>query len=86
MISTLIQEVSTYINQWKNSTYLSNYDFTCKEALLENALNTFQTDYNRWFEGNIDMNKVCLTPQLQAVLCYRIAHNVYIDGGGFFSR
>ncbi|MDO5760927.1 MAG: hypothetical protein Q4Q06_07860, partial [Bacteroidota bacterium] len=71
MNSTLTQQIQSTINLWKNATYLRGYSFACEEKLLSQAIETFQTDYNRWFEGNIDIDKLNITPQLQAVLCYR---------------
>ena len=75
-------QVIQLINQWKSNCYLSNYSFDCPAHLIDDALAKFQSDYNRWYEGVIDIKRLSLTPQLQTVLCYRIANNVYKNGGG----
>ena len=74
-------QVIQLINQWKSNCYLSNYSFDCPAHLIDDALSKFQSDYNRWYEGVIDIKRLSLTPQLQTVLCYRIANNVYKNGG-----
>ena len=73
-------QVIQLINQWKSNCYLSNYSFDCPAHLIDDALSKFQSDYNRWYEGVIDIKRLSLTPQLQTVLCYRIANNVYKNG------
>ena len=75
-------QVIQLINQWKSNCYLSNYSFDCPAHLIDDALAKFQSDYNRWYEGVIDIKRLSLTPQLQTVLCYRIANNIYKNGGG----
>jgi hypothetical protein len=74
-------QVIQLINQWKSNCYLSNYSFDCPAHLIDDALAKFQSDYNRWYEGVIDIKRLSLTPQLQTVLCYRIANNIYKNGG-----
>ena len=73
----LVNTLQENINEWKNHSYLAKYKFDCDDRILQDALDIFQSDYNRWYVGNIDFNKINITPQLQAVLCYRIAHNIY---------
>lgn len=75
-------QVIQLINQWKSNSYLSNYSFDCPVDIIDDALVKFQSDYNRWYEGIIDIEKLSLAPQLQAILCYRIANNIYIFFGG----
>lgn len=45
----------------------------------------FQSDYNRWYSGEINEEKLNMTPQFQAVLLYCIANNVCKIGADSFS-
>ena len=49
------------------------------------ALRMFQSDYNRWYSGEINEEKLNMTPQFQAVLLYCIANNVCKIGADSFS-
>lgn len=48
--------------------------------IIETAYHDFIPDYKRWFptDPTIDEHHLLLTPQLGAMLCYRIAHAVSI--------
>lgn len=65
------------LNKWKNLTLLRDYEICFERPIYDCALQLFQTDYNRWYDGLIDLDKVNLTPQLQVVLCYRISNEFY---------
>ena len=45
----------------------------------------FQSDYNRWYSGEINEEKLNMTPQFQAVLLYCIANNICKIGADSFS-
>ena len=49
------------------------------------ALRMFQSVYNRWYSGEINEEKLNMTPQFQAVLLYCIANNVCKIGADSFS-
>lgn len=51
--------------------------------LYERAFDSFAFDYKRWYpeDATIIFKRVILTPQLLAVLMYRLAHECYILQG-----
>lgn len=69
------------INQWKDKTYLYKFKLTFYPHIYEEALQIFKQDYARWFPNDliIDINKLDLTPQLHAILTYRIARLLYLN-------
>lgn len=72
---------NTIVSLYKE-TWLHSSDFDCSDSILLKSLDEFQSDYNRWYSGSIELEKLCITPQLLAVLMYRISHNINIFGGG----
>ena len=62
---------------WKDCTPLRDISLLFDEQVYAKAVKRFAFDYVRWYEGGVDKVKLQMTPQLQVVLCYRIAHEMH---------
>jgi hypothetical protein len=75
-------ELKELISSFTKGSWLSTLDFSCPQELLEKVVVEFQEDYNRWYPGILDIEKLCVTPQLISVLAYRMSHRINALRGG----
>lgn len=71
-----VTELRNFISHLKKHTWLSDQNFDCPDCILKKSILQFQDDYNRWYPGIISTSKLLITPQLIAMILYRIAHNI----------
>lgn len=64
------------LKRWIGSCWLSAYELKYDERIYTEALCEFISDYARWYpdDEKIDLLRLEMTPQLHAVLTYRLAH------------
>jgi len=63
-----------------SKTYLSEEVFEYDESIFNAGLSEFYYDYRRWYlDDTIDPHKLILTPQLHAILTYRLARHWYVE-------
>lgn len=74
-----VSDFRELLRLWISNSWLSNLDFTCDDSLIERAFLIFRKDYQRWYAGDIDIQKLIETPQLIAVLLYRISREIYLN-------
>ena len=70
------------VRQWADGTWLKDMRFACSDGVYAQAIENFAADYARWYpaDDEIDLAKLEHTPQLIAVLMYRIARLLYLEG------
>lgn len=70
------QEIHRLLQEWLEHSYLAEYRLEYDAVIYRQALQQFGGDYARWFPADaaIDRHHLQLTPQLHAVLTYRLAH------------
>ena len=61
-------------------SWLNHHCFDCSSDIIEESICNFFLDYARWYPNDscIDFQKLKYTPQLMAVLFYRISRNLYL--------
>lgn len=59
-------------------SYIPGKYFHVNKALLQESTAVFRSDYDRWYprSGSVDIDRLFTTPQLIAMLCYRISHSI----------
>ena len=74
------QDCFDLINLWKEKSYLSKFELVYDPCIYAEALDIFSHDYLRWYpnDNGIDVDKLILTPQLHAILTYRIARLFFL--------
>ena len=82
-----VEDFKGLLHEWKEHSWLCNHDFTCDDGIIYQSIACFETDYNRWYpnESVIDISRLRNTPQLIAMLLYRVSRVLYIrelSGGG----
>ena len=82
-----VDEFKGLLYEWKEHSWLCNHDFTCDDALIYQSIACFWTDYKRWYPNDsfIETSRLRNTPQLIAMLLYRISRALYLSelpGGG----
>lgn len=85
------EQLYLLIQNWLNKLWISDLHISYNHQIFKKAINIFYFDYLRWFpnDKSIIIDKLLLTPQLIAILCYRISRLYYIDeidGGGGVKR
>jgi hypothetical protein len=74
-------DIYNLIVKWKDCTFLQDEKLEYDSEIYCQSLIEFRHDYLRWFaEDEIDMSKLIMTPQLHAILTYRIANKYYLKG------
>lgn len=78
-----IREIKDYLLSIKNMTWLYRHDFKCDDNVYENALADFRHDYLRYYPDDscIRLCRIEESPQLIAIICYRLARHEFIRGG-----
>lgn len=78
MGQTNLQIIRSVLGRLIQKSYLPENYFQIQESVLQCAVEDFQGDYYRWFPHIevFDEDQLLITPQLIAMLCYRIAHNI----------
>lgn len=73
------EQLRGLVSVWKDRSWLSRFSFGCSDSVLNFAIDAFRSDYNRWFpdDSTIDIRKLIRTPQLIAMLLYRISHTLH---------
>lgn len=66
--------------QWKEASFLSRFELEYEPRVYAEAVDIFSHDYQRWYpnDTDIDIDKLILTPQLHAILTYRIARLFFL--------
>lgn len=66
---------------WLSKTYLSEEVFEYDESIFNAGLSEFYYDYRRWYpdDDTVDPHKLTLTPQLHAILTYRLTRRWYVE-------
>lgn len=83
-----VEEFKGLLNEWTSHSWLHNQDFRCDDAIIEQSIIDFELDYKRWYpnDSSISVYNFQKTPQLIAMLLYRISRALYISdlesGGG----
>ena len=84
-------EFRKLLDIWTSNSWLCSHDFKCDDQIIEESIRVFQSDYSRWYPNDrtINVYNIQYTPQLIAMLLYRISRNVYLSNlksnvyGGF---
>lgn len=60
-------------------SYVPREYFKGSDEIIESAAEDFMPDYLRWFPdaGSFDFDRLMMTPQLVAMLCYRAARKIF---------
>lgn len=66
-----------YIIRLKECSFLRDFKIEYDSEVFEKAINTFEYDFKRWYNESFSLERLSITPQLQTVLLYRIAHYIY---------
>lgn len=82
-----VEEFKELLNGWKNHSWLCNHDFYCEDSIIRESIVSFESDYKRWYPNDscISLPNLQKTPQLIAMLLYRMSRALYINelsGGG----
>lgn len=77
-----VDEFKELLNVWKIHSWLCNHDFSCDDSVIEESIFLFESDYRRWYPNDLHICVYHLsnTPQLIAMLLYRISRLLYIKG------
>ena len=72
----VVDFVNRCLDRYGGGLFSVSYD----ESLYSRVFGEFIYDYSRWYpnDPDIDERKVLLTPQLQVVLMYRLAHECFL--------
>lgn len=70
-------QIGHIISSLVGKSYLPEEYFRIDNEVYQEALDLFVEDYLRWYDGPIDINRLYTTPQLVAMLCYRIARIIH---------
>lgn len=75
-----LSEIKEFLSFIISKSFIPQHYFSIKETFLHECVKDFQADYERWFpsDNGINVDKLLFTPQLTSVLCYRIAHRLFI--------
>lgn len=70
------REIYLLLTGWLEHSYLAEYSLEYDAGIYQQGIQQFEGDYARWFpdDGAINRHRLQLTPQLHAVLAYRLAH------------
>ena len=79
-----VEEFKGLLNEWTSHSWLYNQDFRCDDAIIEQSIIDFELDYKRWYpkDSCISVCNFKKTPQLIAMLLYRISRALYISDLG----
>lgn len=79
-----VSDFKSLLNTWVSNSWLINHDFSCEDNHIEQGINVFWKDYLRWFPNDyqIRLDKLNETPQLIAMLLYRIAREIHLNNNG----
>lgn len=66
-----------YIIRLKECSFLRDFKIEYDSEVFEKATSVFKEDFKRWYNEPISLERLSITPQLQTVLLYRIAHYTY---------
>lgn len=74
-----VERLRGLISAWKDRSWLSGFSFGCDDSVLSIAIGAFMPDYRRWYpdDPSVDVQKLIRTPQLIAILLYRISHTLH---------
>lgn len=72
-----INDIKEFIRSISKCFYLQENLFHVNDDIVYHAVELFKCDYLRWYDEPIDVNRLYTTPQLIAMLCYRIARNIH---------
>lgn len=83
-----VENFKELLTEWKEHSWVCNLDFVCDDSVIEESIVLFESDYRRWYPNHsyICVDNLRKTPQLIAMLLYRISRLLYIrglDGGGY---
>lgn len=75
-------EIYRLLTDWMVHSYLADYPLEYDGEIYGQAVQQFREDYARWFphDNEISRKHLQLTPQLHAVLTYRLAHLFWKSG------
>lgn len=76
-----VEEFKELLNGWKNHSWLCNHNFQCEDSIIHESIVSFESDYKRWYPNDscISIYNLQNTPQLIAMLLYRISRSLYIN-------
>ena len=76
-----VEEFKELLNGWKTHSWLCNHDFQCEDSVIHESIVRFDSDYKRWYPNDsfISVSNLQKTPQLIAMLLYRISRCLYIN-------
>lgn len=76
-----VLEFRKLLDIWTSNSWLCSHDFKCDDQIIEESIRVFQSDYSRWYPNDrtINVYNIQYTPQLIAMLLYRISRNVYLS-------
>ena len=76
-----VEEFKGLLNEWTSHSWLHNQDFRCDDTIIEQSIIDFEPDYKRWYPNDscISVYNFQKTPQLIAMLLYRISRALYIS-------
>lgn len=77
-----VEEFKNLLVECKDHSWLYNHDFSCDDSVIEESILLFESDYKRWYPNDscVYVYNLRNTPQLIAMLLYRISRLLYIRG------
>ena len=76
-----VEEFKGLLNEWTSHSWLHNHEFQCDDAIIAQSIIDFESDYRRWYPNDscISILNFQKTPQLIAMLLYRISRALYLN-------
>lgn len=73
-----LTEIRDFVESLTEKSYLPKDFFQIDDLILQTSIEDFKGDYTRWYpeDHRINITRLWITPQLIALLCYRIAHRI----------
>lgn len=82
------EQLYDLFQSWLKILWCSNFKIEYNKEIFDKVIRVFQYDYLRFYPNDktIDLEKLQLTPQLIAVLCYRISNLYHTNNIGGNSK
>lgn len=75
-----LNQFKKFLTDIQKTVYLRKEYFRISDMILERSIRAFEKDYARWYPNTIiSTENLYITPQLVAILCYRIAREIFLS-------
>lgn len=75
-----LNQFKKFLTDIQKTVYLRKEYFCISDMILERSIRAFEKDYARWYPNTIiSTENLYITPQLVAILCYRIAREIFLS-------